>query len=151
TGDPGLLFSCVVDTVNGSTATNMNAMAYTDQDGNTAQAVPTSPTLTFIVSGAASTANLGARVVCPRASSTTPNTYAFPLASGDVGARKIESITTSAANTGTIAFPMFHPLAFIPIATAGVISQVGFIADVPGLERVIDGAALNWWGYWPAA
>lgn len=147
---PGLQIGCVVDTVQGATATNLTQLQYTDQAGNTLQSMPTTPTVTFIPSAAAPTATLGSRVIAPITSGQTVSYGPWlPLANGDTGAQLIANYTTSSANTGTFAFPMCYPLAFLPCPVAGVPGYVDMVFQFPGLTRLYDGAAVNVWGFQP--
>ena len=145
-GDLGLIVSFVTDTVHNATGVDINALSYTDNAGNTGQAMPTTPTVSTIVSGAAPTANLGARVFAPATSGATVTWgYAMPLANGDTGVQKLEAITTSAARTGTFAAVLHQPLIYIPTVLSNIISEKDFVAMTPGLARIIDGACLNIW------
>lgn len=150
-GEPGLQICCTVDTVQGATATNLTQLQYTDNEGNTLQSMPTSPTVTFIPSAAASTSTLGARVIAPITSgATVPWGPFLPLAAGDTGARLIANYTTSSSNTGTFCFVLMKPLAVLPAPVAGVGNMAEQIFQVPGLPRIYDGACLSILSFQPA-
>lgn len=150
-GAPGLLISVVVNTVNGSTATNLTQLRYTNQAGTTLQAMPTSPTVTFIPSAAAPSSTLGARVNCPITSGQTiPWTFALPLASGDTGARLINDYTTSAANTGTSTYMLMHPMGDLMVPVAAVPTELDRVFQITDMERIYDGACLAMMAYAPA-
>jgi len=150
-GEPGLQICCAVDTVQGATATNLTQLQYTDNDGNATQSMPTTPTVTFIPSAAASTTTLGARIIAPITSgATVPWGPFLPLASGDAGARLIANYTTSSSNTGTHCFIMMKPLAILPAPVAGIGNMVEQVFQVPGLPRIYDGACISLLAFQPA-
>lgn len=150
-GEGGLKILATGQTVLGATAANITQLQYTDQDGNATQSMPTSPTVAHIVSAAAPTATLGARVVAPAtAAATLPWGPHIPLAVGDGGVRLIANWTTSAANTGTLCFVLQRLLAVIPCPTAGVCSMVNLVQEIPSMERIRDGACLALMVYQPA-
>lgn len=143
TAAPGLLIVACVCTVNGATATNITQLRYTNQAGTTLQTMPTTPTVSIIVSGAVPTATLGARVIAP-SSAATPTWGAFmPLAAGDTGCRLINDYTPSAANTGTVTFVLMHPLTDLMVPVAAVPQEMDSIFQITDLEQIIDGAALG--------
>lgn len=147
-GDLGLIVSFVVDTVHNATGVDFTTLTYVDNAGNTGQTMPTTPTVSSIDSGAASTANLGARVFAPATSGATVTWgYAMPLANGDTGVQKLTNITTSAARTGTFAAILHQPLIYMPVAAANIISEKEFVMMQPSLARILDGACLNIWHY----
>lgn len=151
-GQSGMKVVCTVQTVNGATATNLTQLRYTNQAGTTLQVMPTSPTVSFIVSGAAPTSTLGARVIAPATTAATlPWGPYLPFAAGDGGARLINDYTTSVVNTGTITFILSRPLFHVGLATAGVVSQIDGIYQIASLERIYDGACIALMAYTPAA
>jgi hypothetical protein len=151
-GQAGLKIIVTAQTVNGATANNLTQLQYTNQNGTALQSMPTSPTVSQIVSGAAPTATLGSRVISPATTATTLTWgYTLPLAAGDSGARLIANYTTSAANTGTICFVLGFPLFTLGIATAGVISQADAVYQIPNLRQIIDGACISFLAFFPAA
>ncbi len=147
-GEGGLKIMVTAQTVNGATANNLTQLQYTDDAGNTLQSMVTSPTVAQIVSAAAPTTTLGARVISPAtAAATLPWHFQLPLATGDSGARLIANYTTSAANTGTMCFVLHRILATLPVLTAGVMQPYNFEGDLPSFERVRDGACLAFMAY----
>lgn len=151
-GTSGMKIVCSVQTVQGATAGNLTQLRYTNQAGTTLQTMPTSPTVSFIVSAAAPTATLGARVIAPAtAAATLPWGPYIPLAVGDSGARLINDFTTSSANTGTFTFILARPLFSIGTATAGVVSQLDAVYQIASLEPVLNGACVAFLAYFPAA
>lgn len=151
-GQPGLKIITTCQTVFGATASNFTQLQYTDQAGNTLQSMPVAAFNAIIVSAAAPTATLGARVVSPSVTAATlPQGPFMPLAVGDGGVRLIANYTTSAANTGTMAFVLGAPLATIPIQVAGVTTLIDMVQQLIGLYRVFDGACLSFLAFFPAA
>lgn len=151
-GEPGLLPTVATCTVFNSTAFNLSRYAYTDDAGNTGQLMPTTPTVSGIVSAAAPTTALGARIWAP---STSANTYTWgyhlPLLPGDSGVRASEDYTASAANTGTFSNVLMHPLSYLIVPVAGVPVEQDVIYQMPELERIFDGACVQLWAFVPAA
>jgi hypothetical protein len=152
-GFPGLLPLCVGGvTVLSATAANLTQFQYTDQSGNATQSMPTTPTVSVIVSAAAPTSTLGARVVAP---STSANTicwgYHLPLAIGDTGVRLIANYTWSAANTGTLTFPLIYPLVKVTITATTTFAEVETVFQMQELEIILDGAAVAMMSYQSAA
>lgn len=152
TGDPGLLFSTTCQTVENATASAFTRIAYTDDAGNTGQLIPTTGPLNVIVSAAAPTSTLGARVVAPTTAGNTVVVSPFmPLAAGDTGVRKLEDFTTSAANTGTLCFVLHQPLAWMPLSTAGPSVDAGMLIPRALVPIIKDGACLSLFAYAVAA
>ena len=150
-GEGGCKIMVTAQTALGATAANLTQLRYTNQAGTTLQVMPTAATIAIIVSAAAPTATLGARVVAPATGAATlPWGPHLPLAVGDGGVRLINDFTTSAANTGTLCFVLQRILAVIPCPTAGVASLVNLVQELPSLERVRDGACLAIMAYQPA-
>lgn len=152
-GEGGLKGMATVQTVNGATANNWTQLRYTDQDGNTLQVMPQTPVPAAIVSGAAPTATLGARVIFPATTAATlPWGPFIPMATGDGGMHLINDYTTSAANTGTFTLTLMRPLAVFPGAPlAGIANDFDLVQRVAGLERIRDGACLAFYAFTPAA
>jgi hypothetical protein len=147
-GEGGLKIIVTAQTVLGATVAAFTQLRYTDQDGNALQVMPVAFGVNCIVSAAAPTATLGARVVSPSVSAATLTIGPYmPLLAGDGGVRLINDYTMSAANTGTLAFVLGRPLAVIPIATAGVTQLLDQIVQVAGMRRVFDGACLSFLSY----
>jgi hypothetical protein len=114
----------------------------TNQVGTTLQSMPTTPTVSIVVSGAAPTATLGAIVIAP-SSAATPTWGAFmPLATGDSGCRLVNDYTPSAANTGTFTIVLMHPLTDLIIPLAAVPSDADCVYQLTELEQIFDGACI---------
>jgi len=151
-GQPGLKIMITGQTVLGATANAYTQLQYTDQDGNTLQSMPTSFGVNVIVSAAAPTTTLGARVVSPAVAAGTLSFGQFmPLATGDTGVRLIDNYTHSANNTGTLAYVLCQPLVYIPIQSAGQASLFDEVQQLASLPRVYDGACLSFMVYSPTA
>ena len=151
TGAPGLLPVMVTNTVLSATASQLTRFAYTDQGGTTAQLMPTGTTVSLIVSAAAPTATLGARVIAPSTSANTfPWIFHLPLAVGDSGMRVPEDYTWSAANTGTFTLIGMYPFGYIINPVAAVPAEKDFIYQNPSLERMYDGACVSFMMFVPA-
>lgn len=117
----------------GATAQNI-ALSYTDQAGNTGNALPVTVAAT-------------ASAIAPHIfhSGTAANNYGpfLPLASGDSGVQNVASVTMSAANTGTFALCLARPIGHpIPITTLGVAGEREYFSQAPSLPRIVDGACL---------
>ncbi len=152
TGLSGMKIMVTAQTVLNATAANLTELTYVDQDGNGGALMPTTVTVSHIVSAAAPTTTLGARVISPSlAAATSIMAPYLPLAAGDGGARSITSFTWSAAPTGTVCFVMARPLCTIPIAAAGIPSMYDLTLGVNAMERIYDGACLAMLAYFPAA
>ena len=141
-GEGGLKMQLTGQTVFGATASNLTALSYTDQDGNAAQSMPTTITAVIIVSVAAPTATLGARVACPASGTTPLSPYLF-MAAGDTGARAVASYTTSAANTGTWCLSLVRQLAIFPMVLALKTEDFDLTRGLQSLPRVRDGGCLS--------
>lgn len=151
-GQRGLKIMVTCQTAFGATAANFTQLQYTDQDGNALQSMPVAAFNAIIVSAAAPTTTLGARIVSPSVTGATLTQGPFmPLAVGDGGVRLIANYTTSAANTGTMAFVLGAPLATVPIQVAGVTTLIDLVQQLVGLERVFDDACLAFLAFFPAA
>jgi hypothetical protein len=149
---PGLKIMVTCQTALGATANAYTQLQYTDQEGNTLQSMPVSFGVNVIVSAAAPTTTLGARVVSPAVSGGTVTFSPFmQLAAGDTGVRLIDNYTHSANNTGTIAYVLLQPLVYIPIQAASQGVMFDNVQQVPNLPRVYDGACLSFMAYMPAA
>lgn len=152
----GCYVSLQCQAVENATQQSVTAWTYTNNKGVANQAGPSSTTSTnIIVSAAAQTATLGARVVCPcsTAAGTVPTGWPMPLVTGDVGAQQVTDFTTSAAtiNTGKLLWAMLAPLATIGTGTAGIISQLDFVMQILSMPRVFDGACLDMMMFFPVA
>jgi hypothetical protein len=142
TGLSGMQIMMTCQTVFGATASNLTALAYTDQSGNS-QNMPTDYTSSIFVSAAAPTTTLGARVVCPAITTGTPHASFLPLTTQNSGVRSITAFTTSAANTGTIAFVLARPIAWIFASQTIVPIQIDQVINYTCFERIYDGACLS--------
>jgi len=71
----------------------------------------------------------------------------LPLQNGDTGVQGIESVTFSAATTGTIALCVAKPLITIPIVTISNIVERDFANQLTCLPRVRNDACLTWLYY----
>lgn len=150
-GQSGLQMAWTAQTVHNATAANITQLRYTNQAGATLQLMPTATNVAIIISAAAPTATLGARINSPATTAATLTWGAFmPLAAGDTGVRLVNDYTPSAANTGTVCLALVKPLFYVPLAAAGVVSQVDGVMQIPNLEQVFDGACLNWFSFHPA-
>lgn len=134
--DPGLQVFIEADTAHNSTACNLTALTYTSQAGTAGQAIPTSPTLVKIPSVAAPTTTLAARGVISGNGQTTKNLEGayMQLAQGDLGVRKLEGFTWSAAPTGTCSFVLQFPLLLLPDCLSA--SQSSDYTCYDGIEAV---------------
>ena len=117
----------------GATAQNLS-LSYTDQDGNTGNALPVTVAMTAsAIVGHISHAGIAANNYGPF----------LPLAGGDYGVRNVASVTFSAANTGTGALVLAKPLAEIPLGILSVYHNKDFLSQIPSLPVIPDGACLG--------
>ena len=118
----------------GATAQNI-ALSYTDQAGNTGNAL--GATVAMTASGIAGHISHAG---------TAANNYGpfLPLASGDTGVRSVQTVTFSAANTGTGALCIARPLAQITLSVAGLMTEKDLLNQIPSLPVINDGACLVW-------
>ena len=118
----------------GATAQNI-ALSYTDQAGNTGNAL--GATVAMTASGIAGHISHAG---------TAANNYGpfLPLASGDTGVRSVQTATFSAANTGTGALCIARPLAQITLSVAGLMTEKDLLNQIPSLPVIKDGACLVW-------
>lgn len=148
---PGLLPCMVTNTVMSATATDLTQFRYTSDTGVALQSMPTASPVSLIVSSAAPTATLGARVCAP---STTASTlswgYHLPLAAGDNGVRLVADYTWSVANTGTFTCVLMHPICELVLPVATIPAEIDYIHQMAEIERIYDGACLNLWYYTPS-
>lgn len=146
-GEPGLQMMMCADTVHNATAANLTVCQYTDDDGNTLQSMPTTPTVRKVPSAAAPTSNLPARVIAPTSPGSTARTDRpfLPLIGGDSGVRLVDNYTWSAAPTGTFSLALVFPLAYIPgIGVNGTPVDYDYTAGLDAMNIVIkDGACLS--------
>lgn len=118
----------------GATAQNI-ALSYTDQAGNAGSAL--GATVAMTASGIAGHISHAG---------TAANNYGpfLPLASGDTGVRSVQTVTFSAANTGTGALCIARPLAQITLSVAGLMTEKDLLNQIPSLPIIKDGACLVW-------
>ena len=153
-GEPGLKIMVTCQTALGATANAFTQLQYTDNSGNTLQSMPTTNNVNVIVSAAAPTTTRGARVVSPSLSGGTFSFGPFmPLATGDTGVRLIDNVTSSAGNTGTLAYVLCFPIALIPIinGTNPSLATADQIMQTTSFGQVKDGACLAPIMYMPTA
>lgn len=120
--------------VAGATAQNI-ALSYTDQSGNTGNALP----VTVAMTASAIVGHISH-------SGVAANNYGpfLPLASGDSGVQNVATVTMSAANTGTFALCLARPLATITLSVAGLMTEKDLLNQIPSLPEIKDGACLVW-------
>ena len=134
TNGEGVRAYMVQTAVAGATAQNI-ALSYTDQAGNAANALP----VTVACTASAIAGHISH-------SGTAANNYGpfLPLASGDTGIRSIQTVTMSAANTGTFALCLARPLASITLSVSGLMTEKDLLNQIPSLPEIKDGACLVW-------
>ena len=134
TNGEGCRMYWVQTAVAGATAQNI-ALSYTDQDGNAGNAL--GATVAMTASGIAGHISHAG---------TAANNYGpfLPLASGDTGVRSVQTVTFSAANTGTGALCIARPLAQITLSVAGLMTEKDLLNQIPSLPIIKDGACLVW-------
>jgi len=120
--------------VAGATAQTI-ALSYTDQSGNTGNALP----VTVAMTASAIVGHISH-------SGVAANNYGpfLPLASGDSGVQNVATVTMSAANTGTFALCLARPLATITLSVAGLMTEKDLLNQIPSLPEIKDGACLVW-------
>ncbi len=149
-GQPGGQIMVTGQTVGNATANNISVLHYTNQAGTAGQLIPGTPAT--IVSPAAPTASLGARIIAPSVTgATVPTAQYVALATGDTGARALEDFTCTGANTGRISFVLVWPLVLLPTATAGIGVYVEFVNMVGSLEQIFDSSCISALAFFPTA
>ena len=124
------LFVEVGGTVLAATAHNWTVCQYTDQSGN---AGATLPSLTGRSAAAVRTFD----------HAVANNDWFAALASGDSGVKVLTQMQCSAlVATGVINFVMGHPIAFLPIPLANIMTITDGINTAFNLTRIFDDAAL---------
>lgn len=110
-----------VTTATTTTAPIVSMNSYTDQDGNT---------------GAS-----GATITFPAAATNVDALIGpLPVASGDYGVRAVSTINVAtAASAGVASLVLLRPLAYLPLV-ANVGNALDFMAMIPSLPRIYDGA-----------
>lgn len=109
-----------------NTAHNWTTCTYTDHNGNAA----TLPAVTGNASGVVN------RLDHPL------NQWFCPLATGDNGIRTLTQMQCSASITGTVAFVIGHPIAFLPCIVTNMLTIVDGINTAFNLTRIFDDACL---------
>lgn len=117
-----------ISTALGATAHNWTVCQYTDQGGTTAVSLPS-------VTGNSS--GIANRLDMPI------NQFFMPLATGDTGIKALTQMQNSASVTGAVNFVMGHPLAFIPVPLANILSIYDGINGAFNLSRIFDDACLS--------
>jgi hypothetical protein len=133
TNGNGLRLNWVQTSAAGATAQNIS-LSYTDQSGNTGNAMPVTVAMTAsAIAGHISHAG------------TAANNYGpfLPLASGDSGVRNVASVTFSAANTGTGALVLAKPIVEIPLGLVSTYHKQDLLGSMPSLPVIPDGACLG--------
>lgn len=110
----------------GATAHNWTVCTYTDQNGNAS-------TLPSVTGNSAAIIN---RLDFPL------NQWFAPLASGDFGVRALTQMQCSASVTGTVAFFIGHPIAWLPCVVTNMVTIIDGINTAFNLTRIFDDAAL---------
>jgi len=119
----------------GATAHNWTVCTYTDHNGNAA----TLPSVTGNVSG-----------IINRLDHNS-NQWFCPLATGDTGIRTLTQMQCSASVTGTVAFFIGHPIAWLPCIATNMLTIVDGINTAFNLTRIFDDAALAFLDVLPAS
>jgi hypothetical protein len=143
-GQPGMQIVATCQAATGATASNLTALSYTNHAGTSGSSIQNGSTLTFQISISTSGAGgsvANAAVHCPTFAGT--NGLFLPLAPGDLGARSIQSYTTSAANTGSTCFVLAYPLAYIVTPAAQVLCEKDMLHNHMLPSRIYDGACLS--------
>ncbi len=125
----------VITAASGATAHNI-ALSYTDQAGNTGNALP----VTVSMTASAIAGHI------PHSGVAASNYGPFlPLASGDTGVQNVATVTMSAASlAGTMALCLARPLAQITLGVATIYHEKELLNQVPSLPIIRDGACLVW-------
>ncbi len=133
TNGEGLRLYWVQTAAAGATAQNIS-LSYTDQAGNTGNALP----VTVAMTASAIVGHISH-------SGVAANNYGpfLPLASGDYGVRNVASVTFSAANTGTGALVLAKPLMEIPLGIVSLYHNKDMLSQIPSLPIIPDGACLG--------
>jgi hypothetical protein len=68
-----------------------------------------------------------------------------PLVNGDTGVQNVNSITMSAASTGTSALCLARPLIHVPLVGGSyIVTEREFVNQTPSMPEIKDGACLIW-------
>lgn len=133
-GGAGVRMYWVQTAAAGATAQNIS-VSYTNQAGTAGRAL-----------GATTAMTASAIVSHISHAGTAANNYTpfLPLAGGDTGVRSAQSVTFSAANTGTGALVLARPIVEIPIGVVSLYHNKDLLGQVPSLPVIPDGACLTW-------
>lgn len=146
-GDRGFQIIGTCDAVQGSGAADLSTLTYTNESGTGSRVVPTSPTLSRVLSLAAPTAGAGAPILFQQPGlSTRSNLPWLNLQSGDRGVRSIQDYQWTGAPTGTCSWVLGYPYFVQPDFYRMVLaSDVDFIAgiDALGEPKIYDDACLS--------
>lgn len=118
----------------GATAQNM-AISYTNQAGTAGRALAATTSMTA-----------SAIVGHVSHSGVAANNYGpfLPLGGGDSGMRSVQTVTMSAANTGTFALCLAKPIASITLGVNALYHEKDFVNQFPSMPEIKDGACLVW-------
>lgn len=118
----------------GATAQNLS-LSYTDQSGNAGNVMPVTVSMTA-----------SAIVGHISHSGVAANNYGpfLPLASGDTGVRSVQTVTMSAANTGTFALCLARPITTLPLGASFIYHEKELLNQIPSMPIIKDGACLVW-------
>lgn len=139
-GQEGLLVVPTAQTTTGTgaTASNISSLTFTDQGGNTAVSATFGGTVTWAPSAAAGTTTFPSPVML-----TDPFLQPWlPLAANVSGVRKLETVTSSAVNTGPVCWVLFHPVGTIWVQS-GLNMRQELARATFALERIYDDACLS--------
>jgi hypothetical protein len=118
----------------GATAQNIS-LSYTNQGGTSGRPL-------------AATVSMTASAIVNHIShaGVAANNYGpfLPLGGGDYGVRSVQTVTMSAANTGTGALVLARPLMEIPLGILSVYHNKDMLGQFPPPPVIPDGAALSW-------
>lgn len=113
-----------------------------------------SPALTFTFTSVSSAgAATGSRTAVMTASANSApisnillngGSQFFPIPSGDVGVKSVQSYTLASGTTGTAAIVLCKPLMQIPITQQYLASERETLFQLASLPRIYDGACLGW-------
>ena len=146
-GDDGLQICITVSATMGVVASDLSSLTYTDNVGNTAQALAAGYTLPWYTSGPGGSTTALSPVAVPHDTTNTQTIAPFlPLLAGDSGVRKVEAFTSSVINTGTICVGLYKPLAMMWSPNAGSISAVEYGRVTFQLPQIFDAACLSMMG-----
>ena len=134
TNGAGVRAYMVQTATGGAGAQNFN-MSYTNQAGTAGRTMP--------VTVACTASSVASRI---NHSGAAANNYGpfLPFASGDTGIRSIQTVTLSAATTGTFAMVLARPLASITLSVLGLMTEKDLLNQIPSLPEIKDGACLVW-------